>query len=209
MTCIIINNFDEFLSKCSKINLHKVMEQELPFEETIIGFSYKFDDPCIYVKLNKQINKWFSSTCFLSNKIPNVIPNIRVLNNQWARGKCLNRFITENDDQLAGQMSIAALYAVWIINNQDTHYVKPYKHFIKRFKKEHPQLIGETDKIFILNNNRYKSDRKHGSLRRVRFHLRRGHYAKYNTKEGVITHWIKPMWVGDEDLGKINKTYKL
>lgn len=39
-----------------------------------------------------------------------------------------------------------------------------------------------------------------------RLHLRRGHWRKYQNGE---KKWIKPMWVGDKDLGVVHKDYEV
>lgn len=43
----------------------------------------------------------------------------------------------------------------------------------------------------------------------VRLHIRRGHWHNFHTKEGKVRKWLKAMWVGDPDLGFVDKIYRL
>lgn len=43
----------------------------------------------------------------------------------------------------------------------------------------------------------------------VRLHIRRGHWHHFHTKEGKVRKWLKAMWVGDPDLGFVDKIYRL
>ena len=43
----------------------------------------------------------------------------------------------------------------------------------------------------------------------VRQHLRRGHYHRFHRREGMVKHWLPAMWVGNPELGLIEKHYRL
>lgn len=47
------------------------------------------------------------------------------------------------------------------------------------------------------------------SGRRLRWHLRRGHWHTYITRSGRVQRWVRWQFVGDPDLGIVDKEYRL
>ncbi len=62
-------------------------------------------------------------------------------------------------------------------------------------------------KVLRVDLNKSKSVMEGGGTHASpRLHLRRGHWRHYKSGK---KRWIKPMWVGDKDLGVIHKDYEL
>lgn len=47
------------------------------------------------------------------------------------------------------------------------------------------------------------------SYQGVRLHIRRGHHHHFHTRNGLVKRWIKPVWVGNPELGFVDKHYRL
>jgi len=106
---------------------------------------------------------------------------------------------------------IHAIQVVYYINNMDTVFTKPQRHLRRRLRRSSKSLKEQVD-FYTLDLSGKKPSNSSGSNGEGsgrRYHLRRGHYHNYNTKEGVVRKWLKPTWCGDETSGRINKTYKV
>ncbi len=218
MTCIIVNmeSWNEIVA--SHDHVFKLVEgianTENPFGDKISVIFDKYGEHSI-VDLTKEDYCW--SAHLYVPKRPDLFlycdeisadPNI----NQWRfKHSEKNHKISDKDAKGMRAGVVQAIQVLYYINNRDTYFVKPQRHIRRQLQRSAESLKEQKD-FYILDllGAKYsRSSDSNGEGAGKRYHLRRGHYSTYHTKKGTIRKWIKPVWCGDETLGRINKTYKV